>query len=219
MRRLLFGVVVAAALAGLGTAIALWTQEGGRSAATVLTVEVPTGGSVDTLDYYGTRRKIAPLARRLAVFREPRRPTDRLPAVLLVGASRDDFFREGGGILAARSRRLLVVPGVMSLFAAPTRAGWVCVTTASEDRNCEVDLPDGYGMELSTRRGHVLVYGLLENGVEVAAAAGGRRVTVHLGWNSYLVQLPRPFPGHGRLVFRRGDQAAVVALVRPKAGR
>jgi hypothetical protein len=219
MRRLLSGVAIVAALAGLGTGLALWTKDGGRSATTVITVEVPTPESVDTLGYYGARRKTAPLARRLAVFRQPRRPADRLPAVLLAGAARDDFFREGGGIVVGRSRRLLVVPGVMSLFGAPTRQGWVCTTTASEDRGCEVDLPDGYGMELRTMRGHVLVYGLLEDGVEVAAAAGGRRVTVHRGWNSYLVQVPRPFPGRGRLVFRRAERAAVVVLVNPGAGR
>jgi hypothetical protein len=219
MRRLLFGVAIVASLAGLGTALALRAKDHGRSATTVVTMEVPARGSVATLGYYGRRKETTPLARRLAVFRRRAEPTDRLPGALLAGAARNDFFAEGGGILAGRSRRLLVVPGVMSLFAAPTRRGWVCTTTASEDRGCEVDLPDGYGMEMRTVGGHVLAYGLLEDGVGLAAAAGGRRVTVHLGWNSYLAQLPKPFPGRARLVFRRADQTTVVVLVKPGAGR
>ena len=59
----------------------------------------------------------------------------------------------------------------------------------------------------------VAVYGLLGDGVQVAAAAGGKRLVVHLGENAYLVELPRPFPRRGHLAFRRPDELDAVVLV------
>jgi len=212
VRRLALAAGIAIALAGGGTAAGLLLSRGhARSGATVVqTVEVPANG-LRFLHSFWTSGGNRPLAIRLAVFRRRARPSDRWPDAFLAGAA------QNGGMLLGRSR--LVLAGPVAVFAAPTRRGLVCYVTASADRGCEQELPRGYGLQFTTSGEHVAVFGLLEDGVQVTAAADGKRLVVHLGENAYLVELPRPFPRHGRLAFHRADGTDAVVLVKPGAGR
>jgi hypothetical protein len=214
MRRLALAAGIAIALAGGGTAAGLLLTRGhARSGATVVqTVEVPANGnSLRFLHSFWTRGRNRPLVPRLAVFRRRARPSDRWPDAFLAGAA------QNGGMLLSRSR--LVLAGPVAVYAAPTRRGSVCYVTASADRGCEQELPRGYGLQFTTSGQHIAVFGLLEDGVQVTAAAGGKRLVVHLGENAYFVELPRPFPRHGRLAFHRADGTDAVVLVKPGAGR
>ena len=212
MRRLLLAAGLAAALAVAGTALALWATRGGsRPASTVVaTVEVPAAGAGIVVPYFRTVPENRPLAPRLAVFRRARRPYDRWPDSFLAGAATDDFYYEDGGLLLARSR--LVLSGPVAVYAVPTRRGSVCYMTASEERGCEEDLPRGYDFQFMTIGKRVAVFGFLGDGVQITAAAGGKRLVVHLGQNAYLVELPRPFPRRGRLAFHRPDGTDAVVL-------
>ena len=211
MRRLVLAGV-AIALAGGGTAAGLLlADDHGRSARTVVyTVGVPAKG-LGIVEEIRTSSTHRPLAPRLAVFRRPAQPYDRWPDSFLEGAAQDELYYEDGGMLLDRSR--LVLSGPLAVFAVPTRQGSVCYMTESEDRGCEQELPRGYSFQFTTIGKRVAVYGLLGDGVQVAAAAGGKRLVVHLGENAYLVELPRPFPRRGRLAFHRPDGTDAVVLV------
>jgi hypothetical protein len=215
LRRLLLAAGLAAACAVAGTALALWaTEGGGRHASTVAvvaTVEVPPAGGGIVVPYFKTAPENRPLAPRLAVFRRPRRPHDRWPDSFLAGAATNDFYYEDGGMLLARSR--LVLSGPVAVYAVPSRRGSVCYMTAWEEGGCEEDLPRGYDFQFTTIGKRVAVFGLLGDGVQITAAAGGKRLVVHLGENAYLVELPRPFPRRGRLAFHRPDGTDAVVLV------
>src|SRR5919198_2537132 len=152
MRRVLLVAGVAAGLAVAGTAVALWATKGGgrtarvRATSTVATIPVPAPGSGEiVVPYSRSSARDQPLARRLAVFRRPGRPSDRWPDSFLAGAAQDEFYYEDGGMLLDRSRRVLAGP--VDVFAVPSRRGSVCYMTASEERGCEEALPRGYGFQ------------------------------------------------------------------------
>ena len=207
-------LLVAAIAAGTGTAVGLWATHGGersRTTTTVGTLGVPAPDSGEiVVPYSQPGMADRPLARRLAVFRRPARPSDRWPDSFLAGAAQDEFYYEDGVMLLDRSRRVLAGP--VSVFAVPSRQGSVCYMTSLDEPDCVEELSRGHSFEFMTIGKRVAVFGLLGDGVTVAAAAGGRRLRVHLGENAYLVVLPRRFPGRGRLAFRRADGTDVLVL-------
>jgi hypothetical protein len=179
----------------------------------VLPVFADEGASSSVEFFSSTSRHVRPLAQSLAVFKEPARPSDALPA-----RERDVFVASPQITPEPNRARLLITAGPVRIFAYPTKQGLVCYfLEPAGSGGCAPDLLDGALPQVE--RGEV--WGLIDDGAEAVdvrvPASGWLRAAI--GRNAFYIRLPRNVLAPSEIVVReRNGVRHVYAIKRCHAG-